>query len=47
MFILLLFYYWLLVSVSKAIIRPIFTKNLKMLVHIVKKLNFIDPIYIH
>ena len=29
MFILLLFYYWLLVSASGAITRPIFTKKLK------------------
>ena len=34
--ILLLFYYWLLVSASRAIIRPIFPKKKlkKMLVHV-------------
>jgi hypothetical protein len=45
--ILLLFYYWLLVSASLSITSPIFAnKNLKMLVHIVQKVKFMGS-YLH
>ena len=36
-----LLYYWLIVSVITAIIRPVFHKNLKRLEHIVQNLHFI------
>jgi len=39
--ILLLINYWLLVPTSGAIIRPIFTKKLKMLLLIVQKHKFL------
>jgi hypothetical protein len=40
MFILLLFYCWLLVSTSMAIMGSVYTKKLKMLVYIVQKHQF-------